>query len=334
MSRRATPPCATAQRGAALLAAMLTVTLVATLAAAAAWQQWREIEVERSERVRVQASWLLTGALDWSRLILREDGLNGGPDYLSEPWAVPLQESKLSSFLAGNNQPVSDPSQDLENAFLSGTITDQQGLLNVTNLLLSSGGINPSAHQAFVKLFGILGLPVQELSSLEQNLLNTQTSSPSPNAVIAPQRWAELVNLGLGPNTLNVLSDYATILPTTTTLNLNTAPALVIQAAIPGIDLASAQNLVNHRTTSPFYNLSDAQKWLGNFGTAINSTDHGVSSQYFQVLGRLRWDNTVIQETSLVWRSGSSVSTLWRVRGSQGPSSSLSTIGPFSAPHS
>ena len=53
MSRRATPPCATAQRGAALLAAMLTVTLVATLAAAAAWQQWREIEVERSERVRV-----------------------------------------------------------------------------------------------------------------------------------------------------------------------------------------------------------------------------------------------------------------------------------------
>ena len=40
----------TRQRGAALLAAMLTVTLVATFAAAALWQQWRSIEVETAER--------------------------------------------------------------------------------------------------------------------------------------------------------------------------------------------------------------------------------------------------------------------------------------------
>lgn len=33
------------QRGAALLMAMLTVTLVATFAAAAMWQQWRSVEV-------------------------------------------------------------------------------------------------------------------------------------------------------------------------------------------------------------------------------------------------------------------------------------------------
>ena len=58
------------EAGAALLAAMLTVTLVATLAAAALWQQWRSVEVETSERARVQAAWILVGALDWSRLIL------------------------------------------------------------------------------------------------------------------------------------------------------------------------------------------------------------------------------------------------------------------------
>ena len=34
------------ERGAALLAAMLTVTLVATFAAAAMWQQWRSVEIE------------------------------------------------------------------------------------------------------------------------------------------------------------------------------------------------------------------------------------------------------------------------------------------------
>jgi len=88
------------QRGAALLAAMLTVTLVATFAAASLWQQWRAIEVETAERDRVQAAWILVGALDWSRLILREDGRAGGADHLAEPWAVPLQEARLSSFLA------------------------------------------------------------------------------------------------------------------------------------------------------------------------------------------------------------------------------------------
>ncbi|MBV5297826.1 MAG: general secretion pathway protein GspK, partial [Rhodoferax sp.] len=67
----------THQRGAALLAAMLTVALVATFAAGALWQQWKSIEVEGAERQRSQARWLLTGALDWARVILREDARAG-----------------------------------------------------------------------------------------------------------------------------------------------------------------------------------------------------------------------------------------------------------------
>jgi general secretion pathway protein K len=42
------------QRGAALLTAMLTVALVATLASAALWQQWRQVEIEIAERGRSQ----------------------------------------------------------------------------------------------------------------------------------------------------------------------------------------------------------------------------------------------------------------------------------------
>ena len=69
----------------ALLAAMLTVTLVATIAASAVWQQWRNLEVEGAERTRVQAAWLLLGGLDFSRQVLRQDARVGGPDSLSEP---------------------------------------------------------------------------------------------------------------------------------------------------------------------------------------------------------------------------------------------------------
>ena len=42
------------QRGAAILTAMLTVVLVATMASAMLWQQWRGVEVESAQRTRVQ----------------------------------------------------------------------------------------------------------------------------------------------------------------------------------------------------------------------------------------------------------------------------------------
>ena len=127
----------TRQRGAALLAAMLTVTLVATFAAAALWQQWRSIEVETAERARVQSAWILLGALDWSRLILIEDSRAGGADHLAEPWAVPLEEARLSTFLAADRNVAqqTDASTDTRDAFLSGQIIDLQSRLNPTNLV-------------------------------------------------------------------------------------------------------------------------------------------------------------------------------------------------------
>ena len=121
---------------------MLTVTLVASFAAAAAWQQWRAVEVETAERQRVQASWILVGALDWARLILREDARSGGADHLGEPWAVALQESRMSSFLAADkNNTALSPEEENAEVFLSGQISDAQALLNITNLI-DSGKIH------------------------------------------------------------------------------------------------------------------------------------------------------------------------------------------------
>jgi general secretion pathway protein K len=141
------------QCGAALLAAMLTVTLVATFASAALWQQYRSIEVETSERARVQSGWILTGSLDWARLILREDARAGGADYLAEPWAVPLNEARLSSFLAAE---AGASDTDLK-AFLSGQISDMQSRLNVANLI-EGDTLSASGMASFTRLFELLGL--------------------------------------------------------------------------------------------------------------------------------------------------------------------------------
>jgi general secretion pathway protein K len=105
---------------------MLTVTLVATLAAAALWQQWRSVEVEAAERTRMQAAWMLTGAQDWARLILREDAAPAAPT----TWASPgrCRCRKRACHLPGRRPRRSaDAASDTDNVFLSGQITDQQG---------------------------------------------------------------------------------------------------------------------------------------------------------------------------------------------------------------
>ncbi len=60
--------------GAALLAALLTVALVATFAARAYWQQWRSVEIESADRSRLQLEWLQLAALDWSHALPRQPG--------------------------------------------------------------------------------------------------------------------------------------------------------------------------------------------------------------------------------------------------------------------
>ncbi|WP_295549649.1 type II secretion system minor pseudopilin GspK [uncultured Pseudacidovorax sp.] len=158
------------QRGAALLTALITVTLVATLAAAALWRQWRATEVEAAERSRLQASLLLSGALDWSRLILSEDGRTGSVDHLAEPWAVPLAEAKLTSFLAADKNVASDALEGLPDAFLSGSITDAQSRLNLRNLVDSGGRPVQSAVAATRKLFDLLDLPPAQVDTLVQQM--------------------------------------------------------------------------------------------------------------------------------------------------------------------
>ena len=187
-------------RGAALLAAMLTVSLVAMLAAGAAWQQWRTVEVESTERQHAQAQWLLLGALDWARIILREDARSGNPDtptdHLAEPWAVPLQEARLSTFLSAN---ASDDSL-AQQVYLSGQISDLQARMNVSNLL-QSNQIDLKSLQAFERLFQALGLPNAELNTLAQGLVAAQQQKDG--GALMPQRVSQLTWLGLTPQTLD-----------------------------------------------------------------------------------------------------------------------------------
>jgi general secretion pathway protein K len=323
-----------AQRGAALISAMLVVTLVATLASVALWQQWRHVEVESAERHRVQSSWLLNGALDWSRLILREDAMagmtgnagsgGGNADHLAEPWALPLKEAKLSTFLAQDQQlREGDPE-----VFLSGQITDAQSRINLTNWFEASDGkvsakMNEPMQLALVRLFNVLDLPRTELERLatawRAAAQSARVSNPAmgqasegmaSGASLLPQQITQLQWLGLSADTAQRLSPYVTILPEVTPVNLNTASAEVIYATVPGLDLAAAQQFVQQRTRTHFSNLPDASKALG--GKTLEARWHTVGTRFFEVWGRLRMEERTQEETALILRDTGNVTFVWR----------------------
>ena len=295
-------------RGAALLMAMLLMVMVVTITAGMVWQQARAIEVESAERARSQSGWIITGALDWARLILREDGRTqqrGGRilDSLDEPWATPLAEARLSTFLAADRDNNVDTGPE---AFLSGRIEDAQSRWNLRNLVDGAGKEVPAEKAALVRLCQQAALPGDLADLISAGL--RQAWAPAADdgngaAPLAPQRLSELEWLGLAPATLRRLAPWVDLLPRATPVNANTASREVLVAAIDGLDLGSAERLVQTRLRKPFEGMDDIKAQLPPT-LVLDPARVSVSSSYFLVEGRLRLDDRVLEERSLLERRG------------------------------
>ena len=317
------------QSGAALLLALLIMTLVATLAAGMVWLQWRGIEVESAERARTQAEWLLNSSLDWGNLILKSSVRQGDiEDDLGQPWATPLAETKLSSFLSadGNHQDDTGPE-----AYLSGQITDAQSKYNLYNLVAASAGKNVELQRLQI-LFTAIGVSPDVATTIASGLTASysalqlqkdQSGQPDQtNAVVMPVEVADLTWYGVDPKVLKTITPFVQLIPiapggAVTPINANTAPAEVIMAGcgMPAISRAQAEAAILKRRNAPF---KDNNGVLAGLGLAAATPDmcaqpsgSGDSqpksiltwkSQYFEIYGQLRYEQHVIRERSVVYR--------------------------------
>jgi general secretion pathway protein K len=309
------------QRGAALLMAMIIVALVATLSVSMVWQQWRAVQVEAAERARAQSAWVLAGALDWARIILKEDmntrGSGDTSDNLGEPWAVPLAEARLSTFLAADK----DNTEGGPEAFLSGAITDAQARYNLLNLiddeplnqleqlkvlqrLCDNVGVSPEvAAQIAVKLRSAQA--TTEPPKMEEAIPGrpTPVAKPPPDGPLMPKRVDQLAWLGIAPQALRRLEPYIFLLPdlTKTKVNVNTASREVLAAVIPGLDLGGAERLIQIRQRSPFKSIGAVQEQLGA-SVPLGQAQVDVKTSFFVVTGRLRIGDQSLEQRSLVRR--------------------------------
>jgi general secretion pathway protein K len=312
-------PARKAQRGVALLLAMIVVALVTAAAAGMVWQQERAVAIEAAERARAQSGWILSGALDWARLILREDersARRGGTpvDSLDEPWAQPLAEARLSSFLAADRDNNADSGPE---AFISGAIEDAQSRLNLRGLVDGAGQVDAGMLEVLGRLVVLVGAPADAAPRLVEALKGSTLQAPGPAAsgvpsqALRPLRWDELAWFGIDSATLARLAPHADLLPLPTPVNVNTASRVVLAAVVPQLDLGGAERIVQQRQRQPFRSLAELQPLLPP-GVNADPQRLSVASQMFLVAGRLRLEERVLEERSLLMRRDGRVDVLQR----------------------
>lgn len=306
-------------RGAALLVAMIVLTLVATLAAGMIWQQSRAIGVESAERTRAQAAWILGGGLNLGRVLLRVDARTPGVDHKNEVWATALQEAPLSSMLAQDRNNNADAAPE---AFLSGSIRDAQERYNLRNLVdAATGKLVPAEVEALERLCQTAAVPAETAQRLAQGLQAAWQAERSradddsqgegvDDAPLAPQTVEQLAWLGIDAQNVRRLQPYIELLPMATPLNLNTAAPEVLAAVAAGLDVASAKRLEGRR---PFRTLEQAQRELPASVT-LDPKRFSVGSSWFAISGRLRMDGRVLEERMLVRRDNRQVLQVARWR--------------------
>lgn len=271
-----------AQRGAALLIAMLILTLVATVASAMVWHQQRAVEVEAAERAGTQATVMLNAILDTARFFIRT--LPAGTPFVNGTGiGQELKDMRLDQLLAADRDNNADASLD---AFFSAQITDAQGRYNLRRLVADDGKVVPVELAALRRLCQAAGLPAETADQLTASLAKAWFA-PDDDSPLPPGRLDQLAWLGVDANVIATLQPHVDVLPGRTPVNANNATAASLVAAVDGLDAAGAQALLSRRPPTGWKDLAAVRSLLPENVTA----DEGrlsIQTRYFHVRAGVR----------------------------------------------
>jgi general secretion pathway protein K len=136
-------------------------------------------------------------------------------------------------------------------------------------------------------------------------------SGDSKAGAIEPKRLSQLAWLGIDGDTLKRLEPFVVLLPDPQAkINLNTASAEVIAAVVEGASLGNAQRLVQDRQRAHLRDLGAAAQYFPPLMTRPLDQVAGVNTSYFIVQGRLRLEERLLEERSLVHRTGGTTLTV------------------------
>jgi general secretion pathway protein K len=306
------------QRGVAVVTALLLTTLAVTIVASLFWQQQVQVRSMENQRLQLQTRWIVRGALDLSRLVLYQDFLDSGNvTQLNGVWATPLEETRLDDYIERERAEAEN-----FNATLSGRMIDAQSRYNLTNLAQSGvRAADPAQVAAFKRLLQILQLDGNLAQAVASEVANAQLlpnlpqgSGPQPIGLL---RVEDLLAIsGFTPQAIERLRDFVIVLPQKTPLNVNTAPAELLAAAVDKLSLGDAAALVNVRRRTPFVSVLNftEQSQLQQNGRLQPSIDVAVRSNYFLALSKVRLDRATLDTLSLLQRGQRGETTVVWIR--------------------
>ena len=288
---------ARAERGTAVILAMLVVAVAATLVSGALWQQNALIRETENELAYAQAKWLMRGAIDWAGVILQEDARTSSVDHRGEPWAVPLADTRLNE---NDGRPA---------AYLAGAIEDEQAKFNLRNLVAGEE-LNVAEMQALRRLLAAVRIDERFAARIGERLLaalRAKGVQPALGLAFAD----ELLAVGMEAEDFQRLRTFVTMLPEPTALNVNTASAEVLAARIADLPLVDARRLVSSRDRAYFKDLGDAVQRLRQASPQATDTGLAVATRYFSVEGMVSYGPARLTARALVRRDANRLEVLW-----------------------
>ena len=294
------------QSGVAVITALLLTTLAVTIVASLFWQQQVQVRSMENQRLHLQTKWILRGALDWARLVLRQDGYDHPfATTLNDVWNTPLAETRLDQYI--ERERVQGETFD---ATLSGSVIDATSRYNLGNL--SKGQVvDPKQVLIFQRLLTNLqvdpGLATRAAEALKAaQSKETPAGMPIEGAAAggtAPLEFTQVEDLltvpGFTQDVVAKLHDHVIVLPERTPVNVNTAGPEVL-AAVVGFSVSEANALVAARKTASFTSTGDFKARLQG-PTPVDGT-FDVKSEYFLVQSRVRLDRAAFDAEALVNR--------------------------------
>ena len=300
--------------GAAIITAMLVVTLAAVVVSGLFWREHVAVRSIENRLALSQSRWIERAAVDWAKVILRADQRAGAVDHLGEPWAVPVVDTRLDETVTAGAK----LDEGARKAMLAGQIADAQALFNLNSLVGANGAASAPHVAALRKLLSLVGRPesaadlvVDRVLQSAPRVLEGRVVPPAREPVL---RLADLLDIpGVDLVTVKALEPFVTVLPRATTVNINTAPPEVIAAVIPTMELSGARRFVARRERTFYRTLGDVSADIE--GQPVLSPEMlAVGSAYFIVTGVIRYDRVESQSETLLERGSDRVEVVWQLR--------------------
>ena len=239
------------QRGVALITAVLVVAIGTMIAVNLMWEGTLALRRAEATLAADQGLLYVQGAEAWAADILRQDLVDSpNSDHLGELWAIEL------------------PPLPVDGGTITGRLEDLQGRFNLNNLIGGDGMENQLARGQFERILNHLEIDPALAGAVVdwldpdtdlrfptggEDVVYTSQDPPYRTANSMITSPSELMAIaGFDREIYRRLAPYVTVLPSGTTINVNTASDVVLASLSDDIDLGTAMGLVEQRGTAEF----------------------------------------------------------------------------------